>query len=210
VRGKFITVEGGEGVGKTTNITFIQKQLSHNGVQVVLTREPGGTDVAEKIRDLLLAHHDEELDPTAELLLVFAARAQHIKRVIEPALARGNWVLCDRFTDATYAYQGGGRGLNIKHIAQLEALVQDKLQPDVTILLDIEPKIGLERASQRAELDRFEVEPSEFFDKVRESYLDRAQQQPERFRLVDASQSLQNVQRQLADILNTVLAHNNG
>ncbi len=191
---RFITVEGVEGVGKTTNIRFITQCLDRAGVSYVLTREPGGTVVAESIRQLLLAKQDENLCELTELLLVFAARAQHIKRVIEPALASGKWVISDRFTDATYAYQGGGRGLSTDTISQLETLVQGDLRPDVTYILDLPPATGLNRASQRGELDRFELEKLAFFDKVRAAYLDRAAQEPERCVVINADAALEKVQ----------------
>ncbi len=200
-RGRFITVEGGEGVGKTTNIEYIQEFLEQRSIDLICTREPGGTPLAEAIRDLLLAKSDESMHATSELLLVFAARAQHLESVIRPALATGQWVLCDRFTDATYAYQGGGRGLNSEHIALLENLVQQGLQPDLTILLDIDPEIGMQRARARAELDRFEVESAYFFEQVRKSYLDRASQYPQRFAVIDAGLPLADVQRNLSKSL---------
>lgn len=196
--GKFITVEGGEGVGKTTNIEFIQDFFAQRSVELITTREPGGTPLAEAIREILLAKTEESMDATAELLLVFAARAQHLAEVIKPALAAGQWVLCDRFTDATYAYQGGGRGLNTEHIKLLENLVQQGLQPDLTVLLDIDPEIGMQRARARAELDRFEVESSRFFELVRAHYLKRAKQFPERFAVIDAGLPLNEVQQSLA------------
>ncbi|MFT7560348.1 MAG: dTMP kinase [Flavobacteriales bacterium] len=200
MRGKFITVEGTEGVGKTTNIELIRKLINERGVELVSTREPGGTFLAEEIREMLLAKREEQVNPTAELLLVFAARAQHIQEVIEPALARGAWVLSDRFTDATFAYQGYGRGLSLDTISLLEGLVQGELQPDITILLDIDVELGLERARSRAELDRFESEALSFFERVRTGYLSRAKSQPERFRLVDAGQSLEKVQADITEL----------
>jgi dTMP kinase len=200
MRGKFITVEGTEGVGKTTNIELIRKLINKRGVELVSTREPGGTFLAEEIREMLLAKREEQVNPTAELLLVFAARAQHIQEVIEPALTRGAWVLSDRFTDATFAYQGYGRGLSLDTISLLEGLVQGELQPDITILLDIDVELGLERARSRAELDRFESEALSFFERVRTGYLSRAKSQPERFRLVDAGQSLEKVQADITEL----------
>lgn len=163
-RGKFLTIEGTEGVGKSTNLAYVKTWLEARGLDVVVTREPGGTPLAEEIRGLLLARRDEPVDETAELLLVFAARAQHIAGVIKPALARGAWVLSDRFTDATFAYQGGGRGLSLETISQLEQLVQGELRPDLTLILDIEVQLGLERARQRGELDRFESETITFLN----------------------------------------------
>ncbi len=195
-RGKFITLEGGEGVGKTTNIPFIKRYLEEQGIEVVITREPGGTQVAEKIRELLLqTNHDKPLTDYTELLLVFAARAQHIKDVIQPALTEGKWVLCDRFTDATYAYQGGGRGMPLDAIAWLESFVQGDLKPDLTLLLDAPIAIGMSRAKNRkGVVDRFESEHLQFFTKVRDMYLQRACQYPERIKVIKADQPLDSVQ----------------
>lgn len=197
-RGKFITLEGGEGVGKSTNLAFLQSRLLDAGIDVRVTREPGGTPLGEAIRSLLLNEGPTAPSALAEVLLVFAARAQHIQEVIEPALAAGRWVLCDRFTDATYAYQGFARGLSQSAIATLESLVQGSLQPDLTVLLDLPPSIGLKRASQRAELDRFEVEDEAFFNRVREGYLTRSLENPERWLVINAGQDLEGVQRALA------------
>lgn len=194
MRGKFITIEGSEGVGKSTNIEFIRQYITGQGVDLIITREPGGTPLAENIRELLLAKREESVDDLAELLLMFAARAQHINQYIEPALKAGQWVLCDRFTDSTFAYQGGGRGLNTSAIQTLEKLVQKEFQPDLTFYLDIDVKIGLARAAERAELDRFESEKIDFFERVREAYLARVQADPNRFRVIDASQDLPSVQ----------------
>jgi len=198
MKGRFITIEGGEGVGKSTNIQCITDRLQSAGIEFVLTREPGGTPFAEQIRSLLLENHDEGVAEMTELLLIFAARAQHITQVITPALDAGKWVVSDRFTDATYAYQGGGRGLSVASIAQLETLVQGSLRPDRTFLLDLEPEVGLERASKRAALDRFEQEQVAFFNKVRSTYLARAKAEPERCVIIDAGASIEVVQ---ADIL---------
>ena len=172
--GRFITLEGTEGVGKSTNLRFIESVLQQHQIRYQLTREPGGTPLAEQVRELLLANRDEDVADDAELLLVFAARAQHLDQVIRPTLAEGRWVLCDRFTDATFAYQGGGRGLSKVMISQLEAMVQRGLQPDLTILLDLPVDIGLARARQRGDLDRFENERMAFFEQVRDAYLERA------------------------------------
>lgn len=202
---RFVTVEGVEGVGKTTNIRFITQCLDSAGVNYILTREPGGTVVAESIRHLLLAKQEENLCELTELLLVFAARAQHIKKVIEPALESGTWVICDRFTDATYAYQGGGRGLSMSVIAQLETLVQRDLRPDVTYILDLPPATGLQRATQRGELDRFELEKLEFFDRVRATYLDRAGHEPERCIVINADAALEVVQSDIRRHLEELL-----
>lgn len=202
---RFLTVEGVEGVGKTTNIRFITSQLEKAGIDFVVTREPGGTAVAELIRQVLLTSHEETVCEMTELLLIFAARAQHLHHVIKPALARGQWVVCDRFTDATYAYQGGGRGLNTETIAQLETLVQGRLRPDLTLVLDIPPEIGLERARQRGALDRFEQEKITFFNHVRETYLARARAEPERCAVVDAQAALEKVQIDIMQHLEKLL-----
>lgn len=204
-RGKFLTIEGTEGVGKSTNLAFVRDWLGTRGIEVVVTREPGGTPLAEEIRSLLLSKREENVDETAELLLVFAARAQHLAQVIKPALARGAWVLSDRFTDATYAYQGGGRGLSKSTIEQLEQLVQNDLRPDLTLILDIEVELGLNRARQRGELDRFESETIGFFEQVRRAYCQRASMAPERYALVDAGQTLDAVQRDIDKALSTLL-----
>ncbi len=199
-RGLFITVEGGEGVGKTTNIACLRDSLQQRGVELIVTREPGGTELGEQVRELLLSHRSEPMDPLAELLLVFAARAQHLARVIKPALARGCWVICDRFTDATYAYQAGGRELDAEQVARLEQLVQDELRPDVTLLLDAPVEIGIERARGRGELDRFESETVAFFERVRATYLQIARDSGGRVRVVDAAQPLDEVTQQVEQI----------
>ena len=196
-RGRFLTVEGTEGVGKTTNIAFIKAWLEQQGIDYITTREPGGTPLAEQLRELLLQPRQEPVDETAELLMIFAARAQHLAQVIEPALAAGRWVLCDRFTDATYAYQGGGRQMDTTVIATLEQLVQGALRPDAVLLLDIPVQQGLERARGRGELDRFEQEDLAFFERVRQAYLERALSDS-RYRIVDAGQPLEQVQADLA------------
>lgn len=198
----FITVEGIEGVGKSTNLEFIRNFLLSRGKEVVMTREPGGTPLAEEIRALLLDHMHDNMARDTELMLMFAARAQHIAEVIKPALSKNKWIVCDRFTDATYAYQGGGRGIDQKRIAQLEEWVQGKLRPDLTILLDTTPEIGLQRAaSRRQTADRFEREQQGFFARVRQCYLDRAQAEPNRFRVIDASASLDQVKRNIETVL---------
>lgn len=204
-RGKFLSIEGTEGVGKSTNLIYVQNWLKAQGIEVVVSREPGGTPLAEDIRNLLLAPRLERVDETAELLLVFAARAQHLQQLIKPALARGAWVLCDRFTDATYAYQGGGRGLSTHTIAQLEALVQGDLRPDLTLILDIDVELGLNRARQRGELDRFESETIVFFDQVRSAYLARALATPARYAVVNAGQELVKVQADIEKALTQFL-----
>ncbi|GAA6152131.1 dTMP kinase [Pseudoteredinibacter isoporae] len=195
--GLFITVEGTEGVGKTSNMNFIRDTLEAKGIEVVCTREPGGTPLAEELRELLLSKREEKVDETAELLMMFAARAQHLQSLIIPSLMRGAWVLCDRFTDATYAYQGAGRGLSMQTIAQLESMVQGQLQPDATFILDVDVELGLERASKRSEADRFESEHLEFFERVRACYLSRAEQQPKRYFVINAGQTLDSVQQDI-------------
>ncbi len=206
-KARFITLEGGEGVGKTTNMNFIAGLLAEKGINVVKTREPGGTRLAEKIRQLLLDNQDEAVEPNAELLLMFAARAQHIRHVIKPALARGDWVLCDRFTDATYAYQGGGRGMSMATIAWLEQLVQGDLRPDLTLLLDAPVQTGMMRARQRSAPDRFEQEKQSFFEKVRQSYLMLAEQHRQRFVVIDASQPLAEVQQAIKKRIDALTDH---
>lgn len=204
IRGKFITLEGGEGVGKTTNLAFIKDYLEQRNIPVVVTREPGGTELAEKIRQLLLDSKSEAISEQAELLMMFAARAQHIKHVIEPALAQGNWVLCDRFTDATYAYQGGGRNMKISAIKWLEDFVQGSLKPDLTLLLDAPIEVGIARVRERGALDRFELEKVSFFENVRRAYLLQAELYPARIKLIKANQPLIEVQRAISDVIRTL------
>nr|WP_245355234.1 dTMP kinase [Pseudomonas sp. BP7] len=201
----FITLEGPEGAGKSTNRDYLAARLREHGLDVVLTREPGGTPLAEKVRELLLAPSDEGMAADTELLLVFAARAQHLAQVIRPALARGSVVLCDRFTDATYAYQGGGRGLSVERIAALEQFVQGDLRPDLTLVFDLPVEVGLARAAARGRLDRFEQEGQAFFEAVRQAYLQRAQGAPQRYSLLDAAQSLEAVQRDIDALLPGIL-----
>lgn len=199
--GKFITVEGVEGVGKSTNIAFISEFLQQRGIDLLLTREPGGTELAEQLRELLLKDRVEAVDPIAELLLVFAARAQHLNTVIRPALQRGTWVLCDRFTDATYAYQGAGRQLDTQVINVLEQLVQKGLKPDLTLILDLDPQTGLNRASERGELDRFEKERLDFFQRVRDCYLDIARNEPSRCAVINAALPLEAVRSATLEVV---------
>ncbi|MDA9368027.1 dTMP kinase [Flavobacteriaceae bacterium] len=205
VRGKFITIDGGEGVGKSTNRSYLAAALQARGVPLRLTREPGGTQLGEQLRDLLLTIEGDPPVPAAELLMIFAARAQHLENVIEPALAGGEWVLCDRFTDATFAYQGAGRGLDGAFISALETLVQGNRQPDLTVILDVDPEVGMQRAVERGELDRFERESLPFFRRVRQAYLERAKALPHRYRLIDAGESLQQVQRALDCIVTELI-----
>lgn len=191
--GKFITLEGGEGAGKSTSREYIVDLLTAGGIPFVETREPGGTALGESLRSLLLTKDGTPPSVEAELLMVFAARAQHLHEVIEPSLASGKWVLCDRFTDATYAYQGYGRGFDLSTIEVLERMVQKGRQPDLTLLFDLDPKVGIERARNRAELDRFESEELAFFERVREGYLARAGCS-ERFVVINAAQAITEVQ----------------
>lgn len=205
-RGRFITLEGGEGVGKSTNLGFVVDFLRGQGIEVVETREPGGTPRAEAMRQLLLAHGDEPLDSDAELLLVFAARAQHLAGKIRPALERGAWVVSDRFTDATFAYQGGGRGIDAERIALLEQFVQRELAPDLTLLLDMPLEAAEQRLAGRLDRrgevrDRFEQEQRDFFERVRDAYLARAAADPQRMSIIDASGGLDEVQAQIAQQL---------
>ncbi|MBL4585315.1 MAG: dTMP kinase [Pseudomonadales bacterium] len=203
---QFITVEGTEGAGKSTCIEHIQQWALQNEIPLVCTREPGGTPLAEQIRDILLEARDEQVDGLAELLLVFAARAQHLNGWILPNIKAGKWVLSDRFTDATYAYQGAGRGLSTDQIVALETLVQGGFQPALTLLLDLPVEVGLERARQRSEPDRFELEQQEFFEKVRAGYRERAKQQPWRVKIIDASKAPEQVAEQLVEALDQWLA----
>ncbi|MET0083458.1 MAG: dTMP kinase [Sedimenticola sp.] len=196
-RGKFITVEGGEGAGKSTNLDYIQQLLTDAGHEVVFTREPGGTGLGEEVRELLLGHKHTGMSEDTELLLMFAARAEHLAGKIVPAIEEGKWVLCDRFTDASYAYQGGGRGIDWQHIAELEKWVQGDLRPDLTLLLDLPVEQGLKRAGERSEPDRFEVEAQHFFERVRAAYLRIAEEQPGRVKVIDASLELEQVQSRI-------------
>ena len=200
-RGRFITLEGIEGVGKSTVVDFAARFLRGLGHDVVTTREPGGTQLGEAVRTVLLDPALPAMTELTELLLVFAARAEHLARVIEPALEAGAWVISDRYTDATYAYQGGGRGLDVARIAALENLVQGARRPDLTLLLDAPVTLALSRAKARGEADRFERERVEFFARVRDAYLARAAGEPLRFRHIDASRPLEEVQNQLDQIL---------
>lgn len=194
---KFITLEGIEGVGKTSNRDYIRALLEATGKQCIVTREPGGTPLGESLRELLLQHSDEQMSDDAELLMMFAARAEHIKKIIQPALDAGQYVLCDRFTEATYAYQGGGRQLSTTKIADLESWVQGDLRPDLTIILDAPVDVGRERAGKRSAPDRIEKEKNDFFERVRNAYLDLAKQHPDRICTVDASLTLEQVQQQI-------------
>nr|WP_202602874.1 dTMP kinase [Pseudomonas protegens] len=210
VTGLFITLEGPEGAGKSTNREYLAERLRAAGIEVLLTREPGGTPLAERIRDVLLTPVEEVMNADTELLLVFAARAQHLATVIRPALERGAVVLCDRFTDSTYAYQGAGRGLSLARIAALEDFVQGELRPDLTLVFDLPVDVGLARASARGRLDRFEQEGQAFFQRVREAFLARAAAAPQRYVLVDAAQPLAQVQQSLDSLLPQLLERARG
>jgi dTMP kinase len=208
VKGRFITFEGVEGVGKTTQIALSAAWLREEGVDVVLTREPGGTPRAERLRQILLERDDEPMPEACELLLMFAARATHLENLVHPAVTRGAWVLCDRFTDATYAYQGGDRGMRERDIDALVEVVHPGFWPDLTILLDSPVETGLARARERNGVtgpDRFETERHEFFERVRESYLVRARREPRRIRVVDATSSVESVQRGIRGLLRTLI-----
>lgn len=204
--GVFLTIEGIEGVGKSTAVRFIQGYLTQAKVNFIATREPGGTPMAEQIRQVLLAPNSQEvMAPATELLLMFACRAQHIATLIRPNLQAGKWVVSDRFVDASYAYQGGGRHFDLSTIEMLDNWVVDGIKPNRTILLDAPPTIGLGRTKNRGAQDRIEQEKMDFFERVRAVYLARAQQDPERFRVIDATQSLSAVQNQIKALLNELI-----
>lgn len=203
--GLFLTLEGPEGAGKSTNRDYLARQLEAAGLTVCLTREPGGTPLAERVRELLLNPSAEPMAVDTELLLVFAARAQHLASVIKPALARGEIVLCDRFTDATYAYQGAGRGLSQERIATLEQFVQGTLRPDITLIFDLPIEIGLARAAARGRLDRFEQEGHAFFEAVRQCYLARARADTARYCVIDAARPLSDVQQHIDTLVPSLL-----
>ncbi|MDP4546623.1 dTMP kinase [Marinobacter sp. MDS2] len=200
-RGRFITFEGTEGVGKSTQMKNAAETLESLGIEFIVTREPGGTPMAENIRELLLAPRDESVHEMTELLLMFAARAQHLHTHILPALDAGKWVLCDRFTDATFAYQGGGRGVSKERISVLETLVQGDLRPDHVILLDAPVETGMARAKHRGELDRFEREDVEFFQRIRDTYLERATAAPAQYHIVNAALPLEQVSASVGALL---------
>lgn len=205
-RGKFITFEGIEGVGKSTNISRLVGAIEAAGHRVLVTREPGGTPMAERIRDLVASHGDEAMPDVAELLLVFAARALHVNNVIRPAIEAGTWVVSDRFTDSSRAYQGGGRGLPAEDIDLLASWVHGDIVPELTILLDAPVEIGMQRAGKRSDPDRFESEQSEFFERVRLTYLQLAEKDPDRFVVVDATQPLETVKLAIDEIAAILLA----
>ncbi len=203
--GKFITLEGSEGAGKTTNATWIADYLRAQGKEVIITREPGGTEVAEAIRAVLLSPQLPAMHKDTELLLMFAARNEHLQRVILPALAKGTWVICDRFTDASYAYQGYGRGLALDRIAALETWVQGELRPNYVLVFDLDSETGMARAKSRGKLDRFEQEQVDFFERVRQGYLARVAQYPANYYLIDAKVDLAQVQNSLQLILRNII-----
>jgi dTMP kinase len=202
-RGRFITLEGMDGAGKTTHLEWLQERLRDRGIPLTVTREPGGTALGESLRELLL-HGKESRQPDTEALLMFAARNEHIARVIGPALAAGQWVLCDRFTDATYAYQAGGSGMDWTRIGELERWVQRDLQPDLTLYFDLAPEVGRARTRQVREPDRFEREQLDFYERVRAAYLRRAQEHPQRMRVIDAARTISEIQVDLEKILITI------
>lgn len=204
--GKFITLEGGEGAGKTTCMAHVRQCLGDADIRFIVTREPGGTPVAEKIRDLLLDKTNTDIQADAELLLMFAARAQHLDELIRPALQRGDWVLCDRFTDATHAYQGGGRGIAHDRISELEQWTQKGLKPDLTLLLDLPVETGLQRAGQRSTPDRFESESIQFMERTRDAYRRIAANEPQRVKVIDASMPLDDVVAQIDTVMNDFLS----
>ena len=201
MNGKFITIEGIEGAGKSTCMSLIASEMTSHGIEILQTREPGGTELGEELRDLLLGHRHDGMAEDTELLLMFASRAEHLQRKILPALRDGKWVLSDRFTDATYAYQGAGRGLDVQKIAALEQWVQGEMRPDLTLLMDLPVEQGMQRAGKRSAPDRFESEATSFFDRVRSNYLDIAAANPDRVQVIDASRELEEVS---ASIIETI------
>lgn len=201
----FISIEGGEGAGKSTSIDYIKQKLEAFGIKCLVTREPGGTPMAEDIRQLLLQHRDETVDPYTELLLMFASRRQHVENVIRPALTAGKWVICDRFTDASFAYQGFGRGVDQDFITSLKSWVHGDLNPNMTLLFDLDVATGMARAGKRSNFDRIETETMSFFERVRQGYLTQAKTEPQRYRIVDAAQSITDVEHQLDHFLAPLL-----
>ncbi len=204
-RGRFITVEGPEGAGKSTQIRSLKEFLEQRGLQVVLTREPGGTRLGERLREILLSDSQEPVNERAELLIMFAARVQHVEQLIKPALRRGHWVLSDRFTDASFAYQGGGRQMPLQTIRELAHWTLNGFSPDLTLLFDVPVEIGMQRIRARGRLDRFETEQQEFFERVRRTYLQLAQDEPQRIQCIDAAQSLAQVTRAAEAVLQAYL-----
>jgi dTMP kinase len=203
--GKFITVEGIEGVGKSTNVAFLREAIEKRGYEVLTTREPGGTPMAERIREMLIEHGDEAVPDITELLLMFASRSLHVNNVIQPALAAGTWVVCDRFTDASRAYQGGGRGFPQEDINRLAEWVHGDLRPDLTILLDAPVETGMSRAGRRGSPDRIEIERADFFERVRECYLSLAEGDPDRFAVIDASRDIDAVRVSIESVIDSII-----
>jgi len=207
MNGKFISIEGIEGAGKSTQLTFIENYLKQQGINVIVTREPGGTALGEQIRELLLSPRDDGMAVDTELLLMFAARAEHIEQVIKPAIQRGDWVISDRFVDATFAYQGGGRGISTERIKQISDWTLRDLQTDVTFLFDLPVELGQQRViSRKGDIDRFEQEKADFFQKIRDCYLQRSQQEPQRIKVIDASKSINDIEIQLSTILDQLIS----
>jgi len=206
-KGMFISLEGSEGVGKTTSLKFINEFIESLGHKVLLTREPGGTPLAEELRNILLSDREEEVQSDTELLLMFAARCQHVNQVIKPALERGTWVICDRFVDASYAYQGGGRELGFKRIEQLEDWCLKGFKPDLTLLLDMSVEEGIARTKKRGKADRFETEKMAFYKRIRQAYLQRAEQDPKRMFVIDAAPEIPIVQASLKAVLKKACNH---
>jgi len=206
IKGRFITIEGVEGAGKSSVTCYIQHLLENAEIPCVITREPGGTPIAEAVRKILLTQHDEMMSPDTELLLMFAGRAQHISQVILPALQRGQWVVCDRFTDASFAYQGGGRGIPLSHIRELASWVQGDLEPDMTLLMDLPVEVGFSRLTRRGTKDRIESEGKDFFERVRERYLIRAKKFPDRFHIINAEQDFEFVKEEVVKILKPLMS----
>lgn len=203
-KGKFITLEGIDGAGKSTHMGWLRSYLEGKGVRVTLTREPGGTPLGEQLRALLLDRHTQAMHPETEALLMFAARREHLDKVIRPALQRGEWVICDRFTDASFAYQGGGRGVSSEKLSRLEQCVQDGLQPDLTFYLDVPVEVARQRLDGARQADRFEREQEDFFQRVRVAYLARAAQSPQRIRVIDGRQSIADIKNELEKELLTI------
>ena len=206
-RGSFITIEGGDGAGKSTHLAFIGRLLDEYGIKHIQTREPGGTPIGERIRELVLDSKDEDFGDDTELLLIFAARMEHLQKIIRPAMESGTWVVCDRFTDASYAYQGGGRGMDPERIRVLESWVQQGLQPDLTIVLDVPVDVGRSRADARgSDSDRFESQADGFKEAVRQAYLDRVAEDPVRMQIVDAAKAIPDVQKQIRTVIHSLVA----
>ncbi|PIU16898.1 MAG: dTMP kinase [Gallionellales bacterium CG08_land_8_20_14_0_20_59_87] len=200
-KAKFITFEGVDGAGKSTHLAWFTDALRQRGIDLVLTREPGGTPLGEKLREILL---HEPMHAETEAMLMFAARREHLEQVIRPAMEQGTWVVSDRFSDASFAYQGGGRGVSIAKLEQLERWVQDDLQPDLTLLFDIPIEVARQRLASNASLDRFELEQGEFFERVRQAYLARAAKKPQRFIVIEAEKSISEVKQKLSEVISTL------